>query len=160
MKRTLLIVLLAVSGPALAQPDVQKRAQVQQQATDLMMQRLTQELQLDAATQAQVRQIWERTQTQIQGVRKEMWLAMKELKAQLQSPTPDNARLTQLSDLVFNDRVKVEQLDQQRIGELRRVLTPVQFAKAIVVSPKIKREVQQQVMQALRGMRAGGGEDE
>ncbi len=164
MKRTVAMMMLgatlSLSLPALAQPDVQKRAQVRQQATELVMQRLTQELALDPATQAQLRQSWDRTQSQIEGVRKEMWLAMKELRAQLQSPTPDNARLSQLSDVVVNDRAKVEQLEQQRIAEWRRILTPAQFAKAVLVSPRIKREVQQQVMQAVRGMRApGGGED-
>lgn len=163
MKRTLSMILLgatlSLSLPALAQPDQQKRAQVRQQATDLMMQRFTQELALDPATREQLRQSWDRAQAQIEGVRKEMWLAMKELKAQLASPAPDNARLSQLSELVFNNRLKVEELEHARIGEWRRILTPVQFAKAILVSPKIKREVQQQVMQAVRGMRPGNGED-
>jgi Spy/CpxP family protein refolding chaperone len=164
MKRTLasmfLGATLALSLPAAAQPDAQRRAQVRQQVTDFMMQRLTQELALDPPATAQVRQMWERYQQQIEGVHKEMWMAMKELKAQLGAPTPDNARLTQLSDLVFNDRLKVEELDHQRVCELRRVLTPVQFAKAIVVSPQIKRQVQHQVMQAVGAGRAAGGEEQ
>jgi len=86
-------------------------------------------------------------------------MAMKELKAQLAAPTPDDARLGQLSDLVHNDRLKVEELDHQRVGELRRVLTPVQFAKAIVVSPKLKREVQRQIMQAIRGQQPPPGDE-
>jgi Spy/CpxP family protein refolding chaperone len=162
MKRTLAMMFLgatlALSVPALAQPDVQKRAQVRRQATDLVMSRLAQELALDAAAQAQMRQIWDRYEVQIEGVRKEQWLAMKELKSQLAAPTPDNAKLTQLSDLIHNDRLKVETLDHQRVGDFRRMLTPVQFAKAIVVTPKIRREVQQQVMQAIRGQR-GNPED-
>ncbi len=164
MRRALTMMLLgatlALSLPASAQPDVARRAQVRQQVTDFMMQRLTQELQLDAPTAAQVRQIWDRYQTQIEGVRKEMGTAMKELRAQLAAPTPDNARLTQLADLLHNDRLKVEELDHQRIGELRSVLTPVQFAKAIVVSPKLKRETQQQIMQAIRANRPGNEEVE
>jgi hypothetical protein len=159
MKRTILIVMLALGGTALAQPDVQKRQQVQQQATDLMMQRLTEELQLDPSAQAQVRANWDRAQAQIQGVRKEMWMAMKELKAQLASPTPDTVQLARLSDLILNDRIKVEQIDNDRIRSLRGILTAQQFARAILVSPKIKREVQQQVMQALKQMRAGKGDD-
>ncbi|HEX9103193.1 MAG TPA: periplasmic heavy metal sensor [Polyangia bacterium] len=164
MKRTLSMILvgatLSLSLPALAQPDLQKRAAVRRQATDLMMQRLTQELALDAPAQAQVRAIWDRYEAQIEGVRKEQWMAMKELKAQLAAPSPDNARLTQLSDLVFNDRAKVEAHDHQRVGEFRRVLTPVQFAKAIVVSPQIRRQLQQQMMQSLRGQQPSGEETE
>ncbi len=164
MKRALFTILLgatlALSLPALAQPAAAKRAQVRQQVTDFMMQRLTQELGLDAAGTAQMRAIWDRYQTQIEGVRKEMWMAMKELKAQLAAPTPDNARLTQLSDLIHNDRLKVEELDHQRIGDFRRMLTPVQFAKAIVISPKLKREVQQQIMQAVRAQHPNAEEAE
>ena len=59
MKRALTTMIvgatLALSLPAAAQPDGAKRAQVRQQVTDFMMQRLTQELALDAPTAAQVR---------------------------------------------------------------------------------------------------------
>jgi len=56
MKRALTTMIvgatLALSLPAAAQPDGAKRAQVRQQVTDFMMQRLTQELALDAPTAA------------------------------------------------------------------------------------------------------------
>ena len=155
MKRTMATMMLgatlALSLPAAAQPAAGKRAEVRREVTDFLMQRLTQELALDAPTAAQVRQIWDRYQTQIDGVHREMGMAMKELKVQLAAPTPDDARLTQLADLIHADRLKAQELDSQRVGDLRRVLTPVQFAKAIVISPKLKREVQRQIMQAIRG---------
>ncbi len=163
MKRILAMIVIGattlLTAPAFAQPDGARRAQVRQQVTDFLIQRLTQELALDAPTAAQVRQIWEQYQTQIEGTRKEMGMAMRELKAQLAQPSPDNARLSQLADLLHNDRLKVEELDHQRTGDLRRVLTPVQWAKAIVISPKLKRQVQQQIMQAVRAGQPPAGEE-
>jgi hypothetical protein len=155
MKRTLTMMMLAgalaLTTPAAAQgPLAQKRAAVRQQVMQYMMQQLTQELALDASAAARVREIWERYQQQIDGVHREQGMIFKELKSQLAAPTPDNARLTQLSDLAFANRQKAESLDLQRVGEFKRMLTPPQFAKLILLSPKLRREIQQQVWKAMK----------
>lgn len=150
--RRIVLALILVGGvgaslPAWAQPLQQRRAQVRKQVTDYMMLHLVQELALDAATAQRVHDLWDRYQDQIAGVRREMGMATKELQAQLAAVDTDNARLQQLSDLILSDRQKVQALEMQRIRELRGLLTPAQFAKAIIVSPKIQQQVRRQMWQ-------------
>lgn len=151
MRRIVLALILlggvGASLPARAQPLQQRRAQVRKQVTDYMMLHLVQELALDATTAQRVRDLWDRYQDQIAGVRREMNMATKELQAQLAAVDADNARLQQLSDLILSDRQKVQALEMQRIRELRGLLTPAQFAKAIIVSPKIQQQVRRQMWQ-------------
>ena len=153
MKRTMTVMMLslALALPAAAQgPLAQKRAALRQQVTDYMLQHVTQELALDAPSAARVREIWERYQTQIEGVHREQGMIFKELKSQLAAPSPDNAKMTQLSDLAMQNKLKVEQLDNQRAQEFRRLLTPPQMAKLIVITPKLRQEVQRQFWKAMQ----------
>jgi Spy/CpxP family protein refolding chaperone len=78
-------------------------------------------------------------------------MAMKELKAQLAAPNPDEARLSQLADLVVADRGKVQALEAQRTADNRRVLTPAQFAHLIVVWPQINRQIRVEMWKAMHG---------
>ncbi len=159
MRRIMTMALLAgalgLALPAAAQPDARKRQEVRREVTEFMLTQLQRQLALDAPTMQRVRDIWQRYQAQIDGVHQELGMAMRELKAQLAAPQPDDARLTQLSDLVLSDRLKAQEIDTQRIRELKRALTPAQFAKAIVVTPQIRRQVQQQVVRALRNGQPG-----
>lgn len=150
-----MMLTLTLALPAAAQgPLAQKRAALKQQVTDYMIQQLTQQVPLDAPTATRVREIWVRYQDQIEGVHREQGMIMKELKSLLAAAQPNDARLTQLSDQALANKLKVEQLDNQRALELRRVLTPVQLAKVIVISPALRRQVQQQFWKAMQEAQA------
>jgi len=165
MKRTLATVMmagcLAMALPAQArQGDGQKRAQVRKQIADYALGQLTQQLGLDAATAAKFREVSERYQQQIAGVHREVGLAMKELKAQLAAAAPIDARLQQLADTVVGDRQKVQGLEAQRTAEYRRVLTPAQFGRLIVVWPQINRQIRVEMWKAMHGGQAPAAGEE
>src|SRR6476646_8527470 len=145
---------LALSLPAAAQPDGQKRAQVRQRITDIAMQQITQELALDAPTAQRFKDVAARYEPQIAGLHREVGMAMKELKAQLAAAQPDEARLGQLADTIINDRSKVQALEAQRTADNRRVLTPTQCAKLVVAWPKINRQVKIEMFKAMHGGQA------
>jgi Spy/CpxP family protein refolding chaperone len=145
---------LALSLPAAAQPDGQKRAQVRQRVTDFAMQQIVQELALDAPTAQRFKAVADRYEPQIAGLHREVGMAMKELKAQLAAPQPDEARLGQLADTIVNDRSKVQALEAQRTADNRRVLTPTQFAKLVVAWPKINRQVKIEMFKAMHNGQA------
>jgi Spy/CpxP family protein refolding chaperone len=155
MKRTFATIFLggalALSLPAFAQPDGQKRAQVRQRITEYAFQQITQELGLDPATAARFRAVGEKYEPQIQGLHREVGMAMKELKAQLAAPQPDERRLQQLADTIVGDRSKVQALEAQRTAENRAVLTPTQFAKLVVTWPKINRQIRVEMWKAMHG---------
>lgn len=142
---------LALSVPALAQPDGQKRAQVRQQITEYAMKQITTELGLDPQTAQRFRDVAGKYEPQIGGLHREVGMAMKELKAQLAAPQPDEARLSQLADTIVNDRSKVQALEAQRTADNRRVLTPTQFAKLVVVWPQINRQIKIEMYKAMHG---------
>lgn len=153
MRRTMTAMMLvgALSLPAAAQgPLAQKRAALRQQVTDYLVQHVTQELQLDAPAVARLREIWERYQTQIDGVHRETGMIFKELKAQLAAAAPNDARLSQLADQAMQNKAKAELLDSQRVAELKRMLTPAQFAKLMLISPRLRHEIQQQFWKAMK----------
>ena len=145
---------LALSLPAAAQPDGQKRAQVRQRITDFAMQQIVQELGLDAPTAQRFKSVADKYEPQIAGLHREVGMAMKELKAQLAAAQPDEGRLSQLADTIVNDRGKVQALEAQRTTDNRRVLTPTQFAKLVVAWPKINRQIKIEMFKAMHGGQA------
>ncbi|HXU74697.1 MAG TPA: hypothetical protein VN947_35620 [Polyangia bacterium] len=154
MKRSLMAMIvggaLTLSTVAMAQ-DGQKRAQVRQRITEFAMTQIQSQLGLDAPTLQRFRAVADKYEPQIAGLHKEMGMAMKELRAQLAAAQPDDARLSQLADTVVNDRSKVQALEAQRTTDNRRVLTPAQFAKLIVVWPQINRQVKIEMYKAMHG---------
>ena len=164
MKRswTAMIVCGALLLPlaAQAQPDGQKRAQVRQHIVDFAMQQIQQQLALDAATLQRFRAVADKYEPQIAGMHREIGMAMRELKAQLASPQPDEAVLSRLADTIVNDRTKVQALEAQRTAENRSVLTPTQFAKLVVAWPKINRQVKLEMYKAMHGGQAPASVDD
>jgi Spy/CpxP family protein refolding chaperone len=152
--------VLLASLPALAQPDGQKRAQVRQQITEFAMKQITTELALDATTAQRFRAVAEKYEPQINGIHREVGMAMKELKTQLAAPQPDEGRLTQLANTIVNDRAKVQALEAQRTADNERVLTPTQFAKLIVAWPKINRQIKLEMYKAMHGGQAPASVDD
>ncbi len=146
MLTTLLLVVPALAG---AQPLAQKRARVRQDISDYVVQQTAQQMALDPTQTAHFREIWSRYDPQLWGIRKEQGMAMKELKAQLASPAPNEALLAQLADTLVRNKAKVQQLEAQRTEELRHVLTAVQFAKGLVLAPKLQKEVREQTWRAM-----------
>ena len=163
MKRSLMAMIvggaLTLSTVAMAQ-DGQKRAQVRQRITEFAMTQIQSQLGLDAPTLQRFRAVADKYEPQIAGLHKEMGMAMKELRAQLAAAQPDDARLSQLADTVVNDRSKVQALEAQRTTDNRRVLTPAQFAKLIVVWPQINRQVKIEMYKAMHGGQAPATADD
>ena len=151
---------LAMSAPALAQPDGQKRAQIRQHITDFAMQQITQQLALDATTAQRFRAVADKYEPQIAGLHREIGMAMRELKAQLAAPQPDETTLSRLSDTIVNDRSKVQALEAQRTADNRSVLTPTQFAKLVVAWPKINRQIKLEMYKAIHGGQAPASADD
>ena len=151
MKWAMLTMLLWLPSLAHAQGGAlaQKRAQVRQHISDYVVQQTAQQMGLDATQTARFREIWARYDPQLWDIRREQGMAMKELKAQLAAPAPNEALLAQLADTIMRNKGKVQQLEAQRTEELRHVLTVVQFAKGLVLAPKLQRDVKEQTWRAM-----------
>ena len=142
---TMLALLPSLAG---AQPLAQRRAQVRQHISDYVVQQTAQQLGLDATQSARFREIWARYDPQIWGIHREQGLAMTELKAQLAAARPNEPLLAQLADTILRNKAKVQQLEAQRTEELRHVLTGVQFARGLLLAPKMQHDVREQMWRA------------
>lgn len=116
MKRLLVPVMLLLGAvPAFASPSSHAQA--------------LQNLGLSADAQAQV----QATQTRFRDQMKPIWQdardAHQALNAELAKATPNDAALSKLEDRLSSDRQQMMSLQQQKQAELRKELTPTQYAK-------------------------------
>jgi hypothetical protein len=163
-----LAVLLAAT-PALAQPRrgggrggggagsgdavADRRERIKKRIRALRAYTLTDELALDEDTAARLFPILSKYDDEI-GKR---LTARTKLQKELEAATDkgdDKATDKAIDDLVANQKALWE-IDEKRFAELRKVLTPAQSAKLLVVLPALERKVQRMLQRAINGRAAG-----
>jgi Spy/CpxP family protein refolding chaperone len=155
-----LAVALAVVAPAVAdaqprpRPGVDKRERIKKKIRALRAYTLTEELGLDEATASKLFPILAKYDDELG---KRVVLRAK-LHQDLETAAArgDDAAVDKVIDeLVANQKALVD-LDAQRFGELRKVLTPRQAGRLLVVLPALERKVQNMLDRAISGRRGRG----
>ena len=156
MLRALILCLaIALPASALAKPDDATRAKVRERVRTMRTAKLIEMLDLDEATAAKLFPVLNRFDDQLEPLMRDTGEARREMRAQIESGKPDVAKLNKLIDRSIANREKTQKIENDRIREVRKVLTPVQMAKIVVVLPEVDRFVQNQIRKALK--RGGGG---
>jgi hypothetical protein len=151
MTRKLVPLLLLLAGaPAFAQTNAPVSSQERQQIVNHEVDQLVNKLGLDASGAARFRQTFASYQAKLAPLRKEQFQAHRALKQELANPQPDAARLSQLTDDLQNNRLKMQSIEQERSAELRQQLTPAQYAQLIVSRREIMRDMHKQFRAARR----------
>jgi len=75
------------------------------------------------------------------------------LRAEVQAGHPDEGRLNAAINRLLGNRERQRAMEDERVKELRKVLTPVQQAKLILLLPRIEREFARRVQQAAEEQR-------
>ena len=121
MKRFLVVpvMLLLGAAPAFASPG-------QGQGQNL------QNLGLSADAQAQVQATRAKYRDQLKPLFQDMRTTHQSLRAEMQKATPDDATLSQLEDRLTSDRQQMMTIRGQQQAELRKELTPSQYAKLMM----------------------------
>ena len=171
MKRLALLVVLGLgiaAAPVSAQPRrdrapgapaapaVDRKERIKKRIRALRAYTLTEELNLDEATASRLFPILSRYDDEIGKLLVTRW----KLRADLDAATArgdDRGVNRAIDDMVANQRALWE-LDGRRFGELRRVLTPRQAGRLLVVLPALERRVQNLIQRALNRGAAGGGQ--
>jgi Spy/CpxP family protein refolding chaperone len=160
----------AVPGkPAEARKPAATPAQNAQQIRDklrasiraMRAQKLAEVLKPDAPTAVKLQEISEKYGDQLMALRDQASAAKRDLVKQLQSATPDQAAVTRLTEQLLNLGGRTNRLEEERMTAVKRVLTPVQFGRFLVAWPKINRQIQEKIYQALAKMgerRDSGGQ--
>jgi|SRR5581483_6449740 len=126
--KILSMMLLLAGAPAFAQeaPADQPAGEAR---FDRHMERLSEKLGLDKTEQVAVRATMEKFRAQLRPLREQAFKARHSLREELASKSPDEQKVSQLTDKLASARQQMRAIEAQRMQELRGELTPSQFAK-------------------------------
>jgi len=134
-------------------PD-QLRKEVLERMRALRAWKIVEELKLDEATSAHLFPILARYDDQELALAAERRDIAEEIRTLLAAPRPDDTRLTAAINRMVVNSEKRHAMKDERLKELRKVLTPVQQAKLVLLLPRLEREFAQFIRDV-----AGGKED-
>ncbi len=138
-------------------PRAAARDEVRETIRALRIARIIEALDLDEPGAARLAPILDRAYDDIAVVAKDSGEARRELRMLVTVQPPDDARMNRLIDRLLANKQKVDALENGMIVQLRKVLTPTQVGRLVVVLPEINHQIQQQIRKAVRGGGPGGG---
>ena len=140
------------------------RAQIIDQLRAERMWKLTEALKLDEATAARLFPLLSKYDEQERALGQERGQIVRELRDLVDAPNPDQPRISALVDRLVSVRTRRQAMENEKMAAVRRVLTPAQMAKLMLLAPRIDdgfrqriREAVQTARQAARGNDRGEG---
>ena len=97
--------------------------------------KIVEALKLDEATSARLFPILSRYDEREMAIAGERHAIMRDLRAATDAPHPDDAHLTATLNKLLANRAKERAMHDDRVKDVRKVLTPVQQAKLILLLP-------------------------
>ncbi|HEX3694405.1 MAG TPA: hypothetical protein VH374_03355 [Polyangia bacterium] len=126
-----------------APPDSRTPDQLRREVIDRMRAlrawKIVDELKLDQATSARLFPILSKYDDREVVLMKERHELIRDLRAESESPSPNNSKLSAAIDRLIALRAKQQSLQDEKFRELRKVLTPSQQAKLVLLLPRIER---------------------
>jgi Spy/CpxP family protein refolding chaperone len=152
-----LLLTAAFAGGAAAQPSAPQpsaagaakpeiREKVKQKILAFRAFRLTEELNLDEAAAARVFPLLTKYDQQIE----QLTVERVTLNRALRNPPAGAKAADELIRRALANRRAFLDLEEQRINELRKVLSPEQTVRLLVVLPEIERQIKEQIRRAVR----------
>lgn len=162
MSILLSILFVAASAPAFgkgAKDEDEMREKIREKIRAHRAARLIDVLALDEKTATKFFPVLNKYDDQILPLQADTGKARRELKQMLSSGTKaDDTKVNALVDRMLANHDKVAKLRGDRLKDVRKLLSPVQFAKLVVVLPEIDHAIQKQIQKALKkGGRGGKG---
>ena len=136
-------------------PPDQLRKEVLERMRALRAWKIVDELKLDENASAHLFPILARYDDQELALAAERRDIAQEIRTLLAAPQPDDAKLTAAINRMLANRVKRHAMKDERLKELRKVLTTVQQAKLVLLLPRLEHEF----AQFIRDVAGGKGED-
>jgi Spy/CpxP family protein refolding chaperone len=119
----------------------QLRKEVLERMRALRAWRIVDGLKLDEAASGRLFPILARYDDREMAITAERRDIMHDLAGMTEAAQPDDARITILINRLLASRAKERALEDDRIRDLRKVLTPVQQAKLVLLLPRLEREL-------------------
>jgi Spy/CpxP family protein refolding chaperone len=121
------------------------------------MWKLTDALKLDEATAAKVFPLLSKYDDQERTVAHERADTYRELKDALDAPNPDSKRIEGLVQRLIALRGRRQAIGGEKLQALRKVLSPLQMGKLMLVTPRIEEGFRERIREALDQARAEDG---
>jgi Spy/CpxP family protein refolding chaperone len=165
--RVLMVVgLLSVAPafPAAAQPPgkVERKADKERLRDQIIdkfraerMWELTNALKLDEPTAARLFPLLSKYDDEERAIAKERGPLARDLREALDAPTADNARISGLVDKLLSIKTRRQALEAEKLAAMRKVLTPVQMGKLVLVAPAIEEGFRDRIKTAVQAARRG-----
>ena len=146
----------AAGGADQRSPD-QLRKEVVERMRALRAWKIVEELKLDESTSAKLFPILAKYDEQELALAAERRDITAEIKTLLAAPRPDDARLNAAINRMLANRTKRIASRDERIKEVRKVLTPVQQAKLVLLLPRLERDFARFIREVADGQGSGDG---
>ena len=160
MRFLVLVLALAFAAPAVANAQVgprqqQRRDRIKHRIQAMRDSELIAQLGLDEQTAGKLLLVLGKYDDQFDKLLVERQGLMKRLRsATEQDPKPALERT--IDDAIANQHALWD-LQEKRLAELRKILTPAQMARLVIVLPAVEQKIQRQLRRAIRAGRGGGG---
>jgi hypothetical protein len=135
---------------AQAQPNEAARQAQRLQIRATITQKMAEAAQLEPAVAQRMAEIITRYDDLIAGHQRDNHAAFQELRRALETPQPDVGLLARLNDRITNNRTAVLRAEMDRTAELRRLLNPLQYARASVAYVMVTREIRRNIHRAIQ----------
>ncbi len=139
--------ILAMVGQAIAQPKAppNRREQIKKRIRILRSATLTEELALDESTSGRLFPLLAKYDDELDKL-----LAQKvDIARKLEVPSKDPQAIDRVIDDAIANQKALWASEERRLAELRKILTPAQTAKLLVVLPALERKIQNQLRKAI-----------
>ena len=147
----------APAAPADKRSPEQLRKEVVERMRALRAWRIVDELKLDETTSAKLFPVLAKYDEQELAFAAERREIAQEIRGLLAAPQPDNAKLTAAINRMIANRSKRQTSRDERIRDVRKVLTPVQQAKLVLLLPRLEREFAHFIRDVADGNRPDDG---
>lgn len=159
--RTLTIITAALlifsAGTARADDEDDKREKVREKVRTMVMAKIIEELDLDEAGATKLFPVLNKYHDEIAKLHKDSGEARREIKKMLDAAKADDAKVNKQIDRIVANRSKIATLEADMFKDVRKILTPVQSAKLVVILPMIRDRLERKIRNAASGGGRGRG---
>jgi hypothetical protein len=118
--------------------------------------KLTEALQLDEPTAAKLFPLLAKFDDQERAIGKERGPIVRDLRDALDAPHADANRINGLVERLMSIRTRRQALEAEKLAAVRKVLTPAQMGKLMLLAPRIDEGFRERIREAVQSSRQGG----
>jgi hypothetical protein len=142
----MLSVATAIAQPRRGDPTADRRAAIKQRIRVLRAATLTEELKLDEKALSRVLPVL----AKFDDVTEDLLKKRVDIQTRIEA---DDGKAPKVTDKLIDEAVANQKafwdLETQRLAELRKILTPAQISKLLIVLPQFERRIQNQLRRAM-----------